>query len=384
MINSRISKNALLFLLLVSRLSLTFFYSFPLRETGTNSADLLAILLFLPLVLLFFVPAFLLLRRTGGQWLSEQTLPCAPLRRGALALSGLFLLFAAGRTCAWFTLFLKSDVFPLLPEGLFPLLLLFFAAFAAMQGIEGLGRAAPVIALLMVAVVAVLFCYSLPYTDPLGFAPPVWFGSEQVRQDEIILLADTAELVIFPLLAACAEPGGEKKLPLSLLLWAGLAGILLTNVILVSGGSDAGRFFPYYFSAALADSDNGVSLESVLCGCWFIGVFLKLALLLCLAARCFARCLSPATRPATDNVPDDRPAVFVKKAERLAVWPCAGAVALAVFLLFALTEDRTLLYRKEIPFCLTVGIGSLLPLLLLPFARAPGEMPAKKSGGEGV
>ena len=358
----KLSLGAVLALLTVSRISAFLLDSFPCRREGINTADLLAVLLGGIAAGVLFLPSLVGMRRSGGALLAPQSLPCQAVRRTAWGIYGAYLMLAAFRTVAQTGLFLKVHIFSLEVEWLFAAFILVFAAFSAMQGITGIGRAAPVMLTLVAIAVLILLLSSLPLMDTLWVTSPLWYGASQTAFSVADTVAQNAELVLFPLLLTCVRESDRSRVRVwpAVLGWTVAGMTVLLNILLVCSGSDGGQLFPYYQVAAVVTSKNGISPEAVLVGFWLLSVFLRVTLLLNVSVHCFIQLCCDERRHTNRSV---------TSWYRLLPWGLAGVLIVCEILFTVFNRDRAVLFEPKISLLITLSVGVLLPLILILFTK---------------
>ena len=358
----KLSLGAVLSLLTVSRISVFFLGSLPARSVGVHTADLFAVLLGALAEGILLLPTLVWMRRSGGDLLALHSLPCHAVRRTAWGIYGAYMMLAAFRTVAQTGLFLKVYVFSLEAEWLFAAFILVFAAFAAMQGVTGIGRAAPVMLALVAVAVLILLLSSLPLMDTLWVTSPLWYGASQTAFSLADTVAQTAELVLFPLLLTCVRTSDRPRVRVwpAVLGWTAAGMTVLLNILLVCSGSDGGQLFPYYQVAAVVTSKNGISPEAFLVGFWLLGVFLRVTLLLSVSTHCFIQLCCDERRHANRSI---------TAWYRLLPWILAGILIGCEILFTVLNRDRAVVFETKISLFITLSVGVLLPLILILFTK---------------
>lgn len=351
---SQISGGQLAALLLVSRLSVAMTYSATRHQLSNGLDFVLSIVLQSVLLLLLFLPLWWFSRRTGG----AGTLDYGYLlfgRGGAVlaVMYALICLYVQGVELIRFRYFVATALSPDMPVVILCIVLVLAAYSAALYGIESLGRAAAIAAVLIAAVIAFIAFALMPEMDAAYFPPFLYDGFSPVIAGTLEETPRTVEIAVLGLLL----PYCQKKAGRGVVWWCVLLAVVMTviqlTVVGVLGDFGGMVMFSYYTAITAAQTSIVQRLDILAVTIWIAALFLKLALFGLLFMDCLKR-LFRRNRSLSET--NKKRIYFV----------VGAALALLPVILFggtAMQEERSLIWSIS-----SVAIGAaavLVPLILL-------------------
>ena len=198
--NSKISPFSLFAMLYISRLVVSLTHVQSIMAGKLSTQMLMSVGVALVLSLLFAVPALLCVQRD-----------CSPLAHRTLGtLYACNFIFLAGINVSRFAYFASARLNPEAKSWGFALLILLFAVYGALVGLQGLSRFSGFAFCLIVLVVAVVLGFNVQHFQWFSLFPPGSNTVGEVVQNGVVLSANTAEITIFLVLADRVVIGGHR------------------------------------------------------------------------------------------------------------------------------------------------------------------------------
>ena len=166
------------------------------------------------------------------------------------------------------------------------MLILLFAVYGALVGLQGLSRFSGFAFCLIVLVVAVVLGFNAQHFQWFSLFPPGSNTVGEVVRNGVVLSANTAEITIFLVLADRVVIGGRRfgafygAMGCSYLTTS----LLFLFAIGVMGDAAGLQAFPIYTLSQLAGSGSMVRMDALYTGFWIFAIFIKAALLIYCAA----------------------------------------------------------------------------------------------------
>lgn len=243
--------------------------------------------------LIFMLPAFFLLRRSGGGLL-EYAYHRSPAAGWALsALLGLLSLFGAALCATQYGFFITGAIYPQERGWIFILLFTLCALYMAALGLEAVARlSGPVLALLLLSLLCIVLSLMGDF-DPLGMAPPDPTALPAMLGRGYSSFSSTGELMLLLILLPCLK-GNVKK---GFLWWlagiTALTGAVIATALYTIQDYAATQAYPFYAIAKTALLFGFQRMDALHLVVWTMIGLLKLSLYLIAFAQCFRTFCSP-------------------------------------------------------------------------------------------
>ena len=187
-------------MLYISRLVVSLTHVQSIMAGKLSTQMLMSVGVALVLSLLFAVPALLCVQRD-----------CSPLAHRTMGtLYACNFIFLAGINVSRFAYFASARLNPEAKSWGFALLIILFAVYGALVGLQGLSRFSGFAFCLIVLVVAVVLGFNVLHFQWFSLFPPGSNTVGEVVRNGVVLSANTAEITIFLVLADRVVIGGRR------------------------------------------------------------------------------------------------------------------------------------------------------------------------------
>ena len=348
-----ISAGQLIMMLFLCSIFTMFSYTSGARERLSEPAAPLALLLASLGALLVIIPFFLLKKHAGPDLLTAAYRAGRPIGAVTSTLFGLFCIYMATQTTAYFVFLMISTVYQNAPPWIFIAIFLLAAGYAASLGLESIARLGAFLFALTLVVGILIFGSLIPDFDFVRIAWPLVDGTEPVMTGTIRVLASNAEIVLFILLAPRISKGTGKAYVWWVILSLVACMVLTMFLIAALGGFAATRLFPLQTAAAVARISLFGRMDLFHILTWTGISFLRASAYLYCGYTCLRR-------------------IAPKMSVGLGAFICttvAGVVALLTAQNMRFWDEAGNRMILAIPL---VIFAVLLPLCLLPFRRTRG------------
>ncbi len=262
---------------------MTALFTFMLPTTGfLLSGDRILTVLPLMLTELFTgLIAVRLISRTDSKSIIAQT---ALFSQGASKISAViyFLTFIwfAGISAARFELFISTVMFPNSELFLMTLILVGAAFYAALKGLEALGRASVILSVILALSIAFILLTVSEDFEYTNLKPVLTEGLSPVISLALYASARSSELITLYATAPYIK-GNIRKMTLSWIVTVSLAtAVILFFLAGVTGEYGDDQIFPLYTLTVIAKFGIFERLDDILSGLWVLSTFIQLSFLL--------------------------------------------------------------------------------------------------------
>ena len=207
-----ISAGQLIMMLVLCSIFTMFSYTSGTRETLSAPAAPLVLLLSSAGALVVIIPFFLLKKHAGPDLLTAAYRAGRPVGTVTSALFGLFCIYMAAQTTAYFVFLMISTVYQNAPPWIFIVIFLLTAGYAASLGLESIARFSAFLFALTLLVGVLILGSLLPEFELVRVAWPLVDGPEPVIPGTIRVLASNAEILLFILLVPRISRGTGKHI----------------------------------------------------------------------------------------------------------------------------------------------------------------------------
>lgn len=247
-----ISAGQLIMMLVLCSIFTMFSYTSGTRETLSAPAAPLVLLLSSAGALVVIIPFFLLKKHAGPDLLTAAYRAGRPVGTVTSALFGLFCIYMAAQTTAYFVFLMISTVYQNAPPWIFIVIFLLTAGYAASLGLESIARFSAFLFALTLIVGVLILGSLIPEFELVRVAWPLVDGPEPVIPGTIRVLASNAEILLFILLVPRISRGAGKAYIWWVVLSLAVCMVLTIFLIAALGGFAATRLFPLQTAAAVA------------------------------------------------------------------------------------------------------------------------------------
>ncbi|MCI8492312.1 GerAB/ArcD/ProY family transporter [Anaerotruncus sp.] len=358
-----ISAGQMIMMLFLCSIFTIFSYTSGTREILSAPAAPLVLLLSSVGALVVIIPFFLLKKHAGPDLLTAAYRADRPVGAVTSALFGLFCIYMAAQTTAYFVFLMLSTVYQNAPPWIFIVIFLLTAGYAASLGLESIARLGAFLFALTLVVGLLILGALLPEFELVRIAWPLVDGPEPVIPGTIRVLASNAEILLFILLVPRISRGAGK----AYIWWAvlSLAICMALTIFLIAalGGFAVTRLFPLQTAATMARVSLFGRMDLFHILTWTGISFLRASAYLYCGYTCLRR-MAP------------------KLSVGFGTLICAAAAGVTAIL----TVQKMHLWdeagNRMILIIPLVIIAILLPLCLLPLGRtlAPQKQADKKEG----
>ncbi|KJS82061.1 MAG: spore gernimation protein [Peptococcaceae bacterium BICA1-8] len=279
--DGRITYKQLIYLIFITRITLTFTYLPALTSPPKNQDVWLSGLLSFPIQLLFAVPVYLLWKRFPSQSIiqySQSIVGKAGKLIGVLYVW--FIIHFTAITLCQFCKFLTTAVAPETPMLFFGISLTLFCAYAARNGVEVMGRMSEIIApIIMIASITIVVLLAKDMNLEV-FTPVLEKGFLPVLHGGFTIAARSVEIIgIAMVLPYLNDRKKAKTVFIFTFLLRLIFFLIITITILAIFGVEEvkNRLFSFFSAVRLVSIGGFLErIESVHMGIWVLGVFIKI------------------------------------------------------------------------------------------------------------
>ena len=292
---SQISSWQLFSLMLLSRL-LTAITFMPVLNLNVGNTDyIISTALGSVLSVLFFIPAFILIKK--GRGLTDITDGISKkLTKATAVVYALFFLAYALSTLARMNVFTYAIIFPQRGTALFMVLLIAAACYAASHGLEALGRTGS-IAMLLFGLSFILILFSLRDRVDINYLSPALYDGIKPLS---VLIWETIFRTIEPAALMIILPKVSGKLMKSFITWivSFVLILILVFFFLMSTLSEAALFqlFPFHSMAVLSQFVVFERMDALLIGTWIMSGLVKSSFLIFLTLELLSESIKKMKR----------------------------------------------------------------------------------------
>lgn len=263
-----------------------------------------------------------------------------------LAYFGYFIL-VNGASLALFQLFLMETVNPAFSTGFVAAALVACALYGALRGIETIARCATCVFVLLLLGCGLVFGIVAGRFSPENLEPLFYNGFSQTYTGVLLFIARTSIFADMAMLLPMVK--GKKGLGFA--CWAGGTAVFVCLLLFLLVGC-LGRYaytqeFPVYALASITQVRSMQRLDAIFTGVWMMGLVVKLAFDIYCCRACFS---------AMQKKPGEA---------RGAAWAAALLMLALALCASMLPGVRRMLLDTRLLFLCTVGVGFLLPLVVL-------------------
>lgn len=273
-------------ILVVLRVTVSLTYSPSFFTGGYSSADILALIITLPIVFLEYIPVFFLSKSGGALKLAYDR--NRSFGNVVAVAYTLFLVWTAAVSVARFDVFISTSVFSdyIFYGFMLPSILAFFVA---LKGIEGIGRSAVAVMFLIVLAVMILFFTGVSAFDFKNLVSPVYYGNEALLRSVVSSVSRSTEAAVLCVLVQFVRNKITKAYVWYAVLSTAITLMILLTVIFVIGDFSFVTLFPYDSAVGNIAKWSFLDLEPLLICTWIIGVFVKCSLCVTLGSFCLEK-----------------------------------------------------------------------------------------------
>ena len=347
------------FIMLLLCRAYSFFTAVPgFMKPAAGSQALISLLFCMLLSLAAMLPAWLILRRSGGGILELAYSRSQAAGWAASTLFGLSALFGAAECAVQYNFFITGAIYPDERNIIFIVQFTLCSLYMAYMGLEAVARlSAPVLLLLLGSLLCIILSLAQDF-DPLGMAPPDFSEFPDMLHSAYLSFGTTGELILVLLFLPCLKGKAARGFLGWLAAVAALLAVVISTALYTIQDYAATQAYPFYALAKTALLFNFQRMDALHMVVWTMIGLIKLSLYLYICRQCFSTLCTP----------------------RVQRWllPGAGAVVILLGLLFS--------FYLQLFFSAYKIILSGIPLLLLVLA-APlvlWLLPKKNNGGAAV
>lgn len=277
-----ISCNQIFCLLYISRILVSLTYIPSLNFQETKGDLLLAVLLMLPMLLLFFLPVYFYMKLYQNRPLSEVAAQYNPIAGKAVSASYfLWFIFTAALNITRFVYFVTAEMNQNASSFLLIFLVAAAACYGAYLGAQSLGRVAVIILWAMLTSFLFVMLFALKHFQLTNFSPMLEDPLTDTLMNAFNLACNTAELTVLPFLLPRMQEKITKK-PIT--VWSAGLVALIFSLYFVSIGTQ-GYFartqsFPIYSMSQISGVGILQRLDAVHTSIWIVALLLKTAIFL--------------------------------------------------------------------------------------------------------
>ena len=280
-----------------------------------------------------------------------------------------YFVLVNGTSLALFQLFLMDTINPAFPAGFIAAALAACALYGALRGIETIARCATCVFVLLLLGCGLVFGIVAGRFSPENLEPLFYNGLSQTYTGALLFIARTSIFADMAMLLPMVK--GKKGLGFA--CWAGGTAAFVCLLLFLVVGC-LGRYaytqdFPVYALASITQVRSMQRLDAVFTGVWITGLVIKLAF----DIYCCRACLSCMRKTPGEA--------------RGAAWASALLILALALCTALMPQVRDVLLDTRLLFLCTVGMGFLVPLIVLAadLARGWGRRNQNKTGeGEAV
>lgn len=277
-------------LLIICRVTVMLTHTPVFSFKSYTSADLTAVAFALPVILVEYIPVFLLARRKSSV-ISLAYEAAVPFGHVISVLYALFFAGVAALSASRFDTFITTCVFPKSSAAGFILLIVLFAGISSVRGLEGIARASTLLIIFILGAVILFFIAPVKLYDTTNFISPLIYGGEKIFSSAMTIISHSAEAAMLSVLVLNVRDKIFKSYLIFSLVSAAAIAIMMATVILVVGDYSSLVFFPYYTAASVTTVSSFSSLSPILIGIWIMGVYLKCTFCIFLCTLCLGKIL---------------------------------------------------------------------------------------------
>ncbi len=282
---NRIGTAQLMILLFLSRLFNALTYIPGMGSTVSGTAMLFSNLIGAGVLLLLFLPLVVMANRYPERSIVMN------LRAGFHGIGSfcsifyyLFLILLAAQTLAQFQFFMSNAIYPDAAVWVIILPMLLVAVYAAHAGIEGIARAGFLIFIAFCIAFAFIILSSVQNVDLYNVVPLGHKAVQEIMQGVYAVVSRGAELVLFCLLLPYAGKGTGTAAAGFTLLSFSVQEIIGFFILTVLGSFSYSQTFPFFSLASMSEISVFQRMDALYMGIWVFVAFIRLSLLLLLAA----------------------------------------------------------------------------------------------------
>jgi hypothetical protein len=347
------------FIMLLLCRTYSFFTAVPgFTEPAAGSQALISLLLCALLSLAAMLPAWLVLRRSGGGVLQLAYSRSQAAGWAASTLFGLAALFGAAECAVQYDFFITGAIYPDERNIIFILLFTLCALYMAYMGLEAVARlSAPLLVLLLASLFCIILSLSQDF-DPLGMAPPDLSDFSGLLRSSYTSFAGTGELMLILLFLPRLKGNAVHGFLGWLIGVTALLALVIATALYTIQDYAATQAYPFYAIAKTALLFGFQRMDALHMVIWTMIGLIKLSLYLYICRQCLQNLCGP----------------------RVQRWLLPGAGA-AVILLGLIFSFYLQLFRSA---CRIIFSGIPLLLLILAVPLLLWLLPRKKEGSAPV
>ncbi len=292
---SQISSWQLFSLLLVSRLLTTITFMPVLNLNIGNTDYIVSTALGGVLSILFFIPAFIYIKKNRG--ITEITDSISKKVTKAIAvIYALFFLMYIFSTLTRINLFVSAVVFPQRSTAVFMVLSIAAACYAASHGLEALGRTGSVTLLFFILSFIVILFSLRERFDFNNLSPALYDGIKPLG----VLIWGTIMSTVEPAALMIILPKVSGRLMKSFVVWIicfiSVASLIFLFLMSTLGEAALLQLFPFHSMAVLSQFGVFERMDALLIGTWIMSAFVKSSFLILIIADLLSESIKKVKR----------------------------------------------------------------------------------------
>lgn len=303
MTKDKIAPTQFLTLVFVSRMMVSLTHIPTLNHQEVKTDLLFSIAMSLPVILLFFIPAYLFEKKFGHMTILEVFQ--AKSKAASYTVSGFYLiwfLFVCMLNMARFVYFATSELSPDIAGIMFVILICIAGAYGAYMGIQSLVRVSSVAMVFMALSFLAIIAMSVQYFKMLNFSPLLDnYFSDNVANAFSVACNATDISTLFFVLPSINGKIRNKFISVLTIITVTVFSLYFT-VIGVTGEYAQTQAFPIFALSQITGFGVVERLDAIFTGVWIVSLVLKSGLYLYVANICLEHFLKKKKRPVTIGV----------------------------------------------------------------------------------
>lgn len=274
-----ISPLQIFFMLVISRIVVSFTYVQAVSVGKLSSDLLISILLSNLFVLTASIPIYICLKnnKNPADYPVLGILYCA------------YFLYFSAISVSRFSYFASSQIGSSIPTPLFAVLICICAGYCAILGIEGIGRFSLFCGALLITMLIVVLSLNLDDFSFINFYPIVQNSKLSILKNAVLFMSNSVEPAV--MLIVSKHINGKKITPLLFSSVASGATIftLIFFCIGVMGSAATVQAYPIFSLSQLASIESMSRLDMLHTAFWVVSLLLKSSLLIYASSICFVK-----------------------------------------------------------------------------------------------
>lgn len=276
-----ISTFQLFSILLLSRMTALFTFMLPTTGFLMSGDRILTTLPLLMLELIFgFLSVYIINKSEKKSIISAASSFSAVAGKAASIMYIICFIWFAGISVSRFELFISTVMFPNSELYLMTVILLAAAFYAALKGIEALGRASVILSVILTSSIVFIILTVIENFEYTNLTPVLTQGFSPVIRFAFYVSARAVEFITLYTAAPRVRGNIRKMTIIWTLLVSVLTAVILTVLSGVTGKYGDDQIFPLYTLTVIAKFGIFERLDDILTGLWVLSTFIQITFLL--------------------------------------------------------------------------------------------------------